>query len=143
MKEVTGRSRNHQHENRTHAYDYHRLYNPNHLAEPCARANDHGCHASCSEPHEARQPWSRLILNGRQIDPISESKSEYRDWFGTKHAGNSEIQTKYKSQAWKPRGEAFSYLSIPNHFEPAEPPRTDFKPSKQPNLRLRISLVLE
>ena len=36
MKEVTGRSRNHQPENQTHAYDYHWLYNPNDGAEPRA-----------------------------------------------------------------------------------------------------------
>src|SRR5215204_6576647 len=32
-------------------------------AEQGARANDHGCHASCSEQHESRQPRSWLILN--------------------------------------------------------------------------------
>jgi hypothetical protein len=35
-------------------------------AQPGARANDHGCHASCAEPHEPRQPRSWLILNVRQ-----------------------------------------------------------------------------
>jgi len=37
-------------------------------AEQGARANDHGCHASCSEQHESRQPRSWLILNVRQRD---------------------------------------------------------------------------
>jgi hypothetical protein len=32
-------------------------------AEQGARANDHGCHVSCSEQHEPRQPRSWLILN--------------------------------------------------------------------------------
>src|SRR5215204_5124221 len=37
-------------------------------AEQGARANDHGCHASCSEQHESRQPRSWLILNvGRNM----------------------------------------------------------------------------
>jgi len=31
-----------------------------------ARANDHGCHVSCSEQHEPRQPRSWLILNVSQ-----------------------------------------------------------------------------
>src|SRR5215217_6683299 len=35
-------------------------------AEQGARANDHGCHASCSEQHGSRQPRSWLILNVRQ-----------------------------------------------------------------------------
>src|SRR5438034_5397220 len=36
-------------------------------AEQGARANDHGCHVSCSEQHEPRQPRSWLILNVRQM----------------------------------------------------------------------------
>src|SRR5688500_13057819 len=32
-------------------------------AQQGARANDHGCHVSCSEQHETRQPRSWLILN--------------------------------------------------------------------------------
>src|SRR5688572_26708051 len=35
-------------------------------AQQGARANDHGCHVSCSEQHEPRQPRSWLILNVRQ-----------------------------------------------------------------------------
>lgn len=36
-----------------------------------ALANDNGCRASCSEPHEARQPRSRLILNvGQNMRPL-------------------------------------------------------------------------
>src|SRR5437868_5368357 len=35
-------------------------------AEQGARANHHGCHASCSEQHEPRQPRSWLILSVRQ-----------------------------------------------------------------------------
>jgi len=35
-------------------------------AQQGARANDHGCHGSCSEQHEPRQPRSCLILNVRQ-----------------------------------------------------------------------------
>src|SRR5215204_2008170 len=33
------------------------------MAQQGARANDHGCHVSCSEQHEPRQPRSWLILN--------------------------------------------------------------------------------
>src|SRR5215212_4038635 len=37
-------------------------------AQQGARANDHGCHVSCSEQHEPRQPRSWLILNvGRRM----------------------------------------------------------------------------
>src|SRR5688500_2475829 len=35
-------------------------------AEQGARANAHGCHVSCSEQHEPRQPRSWLILTVRQ-----------------------------------------------------------------------------
>src|SRR5215212_1709379 len=35
-------------------------------AQQGARANDHGCHISCSEQHEPRQPRSWLILSVRQ-----------------------------------------------------------------------------
>ena len=35
-------------------------------AQQGARANDHGCHVSCSEQHEPRQPRSWLILNVRR-----------------------------------------------------------------------------
>jgi len=45
------------------AHEYPRLYHPNHSAEPCARANDHSCHGSCSEQHAPRQLRSRLIFN--------------------------------------------------------------------------------
>jgi hypothetical protein len=38
----------------------------NETAQQGARANDHGCHGSCSEQHEPRQPRSWLILNVRQ-----------------------------------------------------------------------------
>ena len=41
--------------------------NPNHGAEPGARANDPICHVLCSEPHRPRQLGSRLIFNVRQI----------------------------------------------------------------------------
>src|SRR5688572_24303107 len=37
-------------------------------AQQGARANDHGCHVSCSEQHEPHQPRSWLILNvGRKL----------------------------------------------------------------------------
>src|SRR5688572_1842761 len=39
-------------------------------AQQGARANDHGCHVSCSEQHEPRQPRSWLILNVRQKIPL-------------------------------------------------------------------------
>jgi hypothetical protein len=44
-------------------------------AEQGARANDHGCHVSCSEQHEPRQPRSWLILNvGQNLGARSPAK---------------------------------------------------------------------
>src|SRR5215217_7599237 len=49
-------------------------------AQQGARANDHGCHVSCSEQHEPRQPRSWLILNVRQKVNASPLVSKIASW---------------------------------------------------------------
>src|SRR4051812_26297227 len=87
-----------------HAHDYHRLYNPNHLAEPCARANGYACHVGCGAAFGAKHiRCSSLTFGTSEIteakhgNPISPNRnicftSDYRDGRQEPHNESQKIK---------------------------------------------------